>query len=92
MKDSKEPSSTCDCNASLAFGRRFARWRKSKRYPLKHVAAELGVSIQIVSDWERGRRFPSGKHLLMIESFTKVPLCQFFRAEGLPCPYADPPN
>lgn len=78
--------------ASLAFAKRFARWRKAHKLPLKHVAAELGVSIQVVSDWEHGRRFPTGKHLARIESVTKVPLCQFFRDEGLPCPYADPPN
>jgi DNA-binding transcriptional regulator YiaG len=87
---SLEQNGSEDVSGSLAFGRRLSKWRKSRRMPLKQVAAGLGVSVQVVSDWERGRRFPSSRHLALIENFTNVPLCTFFRGENHPCPYADP--
>ena len=78
----------CDCLSELPFAGRFAQWRKSKGLPLKSVAADLGVSLQAVSDWERGTRFPSRRYLSSIEQYTRIPLCMFFRAEGYSCPYA----
>lgn len=87
-----ENTKLCQDRMSLAFAARFSKWRKYKRLPLKSVAADLGVSLQVISDWERGRRFPSSRHLALIETYTGVPLCQFFRGEGVPCPYADPEN
>ena len=62
------------------FGQRLRIWRTKRKVPLKHLAAELGVSIQIVSDWERGRRFPTAKHLTRLETHMDVPLCGFFHA------------
>lgn len=71
------------------FGRRFKDWRKTRGLPLKAVASELGVSLQIVSDWERGQRFPTPTHLKRIELYTSTPLCAFFRADNTACPHAE---
>jgi len=61
------------------FGKRLRDWRKEQDLPQKAVAAELGVSAEIVSDWERGVRFPCQRHLGLITSYTQIPLCSFFR-------------
>ncbi len=44
-------------------GKRLRDWRKEQGYPLKHIAQDLGVSVSVVSQWERGLRFPSARNL-----------------------------
>lgn len=63
------------------FGHRLKAWRNHQELPIKHVAGDLGVSIQVVSDWERGVRFPCEKHLAKLEDYTGLPLCVFFLKE-----------
>jgi transcriptional regulator with XRE-family HTH domain len=53
-------------------------WRTTKALPLKHVASDLGVSISVVSQWERAKRFPSMQNLLQISEYTKIPVSDFF--------------
>ncbi len=69
------------------FAPRFKNWRKQTRYPLKHVADDLGVSIATVSEWENGGRFPNADHLRRISEYTGIPLCGFFCPAGHVCPY-----
>ena len=67
------------------FGERLKRWRKLHKLPLKHLATGLGVSIQVISDWERGVRFPCEKHLAQLEHYTGVPLCGFLHRADKEC-------
>jgi len=82
---------TCGNGLQKLFGARLRNWRTVKELPLKHVATDLHVSVQIVSDWERGKRFPCCRHLEMISSYTELPLCAFLRDEiecTVQCPHA----
>jgi len=73
---------------AVQFGKRLRRWRHVQKLPLKHVANDLGVSVQVFSDWERGVRFPCARNLDQIEGYTGLPLCTFFRGRFRPCPHA----
>ena len=70
------------------FGKRLRRWRRAQGLPQKAVARDIEVSGEVVSDWERGVRFPCERHLQMIEKHCRIPLCAFFRPDGLPCKHA----
>ena len=67
-------------------GDRLKVQRNLKRWPLKRVAAELNVSVSVVSDWERGTRFPSAENLLLLASLYKQPVCQLMCAGRARCP------
>lgn len=69
-------------------GRRLKRLRLARRWPLKRVAAELGVSVSVVSDWERGNRFPSVENLKGLSTLHKRPPCQLLCAGRRNCPMA----
>jgi transcriptional regulator with XRE-family HTH domain len=47
------------------------RWRKSKGLTLEECGAAVGTSRQVWSDWERGRRRPSGEFMPRVRSFTE---------------------
>ncbi|MGA2441766.1 MAG: helix-turn-helix transcriptional regulator [Tepidisphaeraceae bacterium] len=66
----------CDIRASFATA--FRNWRLKENVPLKKVATDLGVSIATVNSWERGKRFPSGRHFEMLADYTGVPPCRLF--------------
>lgn len=70
-------------------GNRLRALRTDRRWPLKRVAAELGVSSAIVSSWERGTRFPSGAHLFMLADVFELPVCQLMYFGREVCPQAD---
>ena len=59
------------CSTVLAT--RLRKWRRAKGYPLKSVAYGVGVSEAAVSDWENGKRFPTGKHLDALAEHTGIP-------------------
>ena len=42
------------------------QWRESRQWPLKYLAAQVGVSIAVCSQWEHGKRFPSAEHLVKL--------------------------
>ena len=70
---------------SARFGKHLREWRRSNDLPQKALATDLGVSKEVVSDWERGIRFPCQRHLAMIASHTGRPLCSFFRQGQCRC-------
>jgi len=61
------------------FGQRLRAWRLKKGWALRAVAEELGVSVQVLSDWERGKRFPTVQHLQTLAKVLDTPLCVLFR-------------
>lgn len=67
-------------------GKVLREWRTDKGLPLKHVASDLGVSISVVSQWERAKRFPSIQNLLQISEYTKIPVSVLFCIRK-DCPY-----
>lgn len=62
----------------VRFAARLKAWRREQGKPLKEVAADLGVSIAIVSEWEHGHRFPSVKHLQAVTRYTGISASDFF--------------
>ena len=54
------------------FGDRLREWRKEQGFPLKHVAQDLGVSVSVVSQWERGLRFPSARNLDRLADYMRI--------------------
>ena len=66
----------CDIRASFAIA--FHNWRLKNKTPLKKIAADLGVSIATVNNWELGKQFPSGRHFEMLANYTGVPPCRLF--------------
>ena len=67
---------------------RLRRWRRARRIPIKKIAADMEVSVSVVSAWETGSRFPSASHLQQLSVYTGVPVCQFLYAGPADCPQA----
>ncbi len=66
---------------------RLHAWRKRQGVPLKHVAQDLGVSVSVISQWERGLRFPSARNIDNLAGYLNIPVCcLMFDGEG-PCPH-----
>ncbi|MCF7668528.1 MAG: helix-turn-helix domain-containing protein [Verrucomicrobia bacterium] len=63
---------------SSLFASRLRCWRKSRQIPIKQIAADLNVSVAVVSSWEHGTRFPSVTNLENISAYTGIPVWQFF--------------
>ena len=72
----RKPKFKCDIGASFAIA--FKNWRRKKRIPLKKVAADLGLSLNTISLWELGKRFPTGPHFQMLADYTGMPPCKLF--------------
>lgn len=53
-------------------------WRQTNKLPLKAVAEDVGVSIETISAWEHGYRFPSAENLDNLATFIGIPVCRFF--------------
>src|SRR3974390_1713229 len=70
------------------FSGRLRRWRQARSMPLKRMAADLGVSVSVVSAWEQGSRFPSVHHLEKLAVYTGMPVCQLLFAGAQDCPRA----
>jgi transcriptional regulator with XRE-family HTH domain len=51
------------CDIPAIIGHNIRSWREFNGYPLKYLAAEIGMSVAICSQWENGRRYPSAVHL-----------------------------
>jgi transcriptional regulator with XRE-family HTH domain len=69
-----------------SFSARLRQWREAAHVPLKRMAADLGVSVSVVSAWEQGECFPTATHLERLSIYTGVPLCQFFYPGPGICP------
>jgi transcriptional regulator with XRE-family HTH domain len=70
------PKLKCDLGASFAVA--FGNWRRENKIPLKQVASDLGVSVNTVSLWEMGKRFPSKRHFERLVDYTGRPPCKLF--------------
>ena len=57
------------------FGERLRAWRHEQGNTLNNVAHDLDVSVSIVSQWERGIRFPSVKNLDLIAKYMGLTVC-----------------
>ncbi len=70
-------------NSRLAatFAARLRIWRELRRIPLKTMAAELGVSISVISAWENGSRFPTLAHLESLSQLTGMPVSKLLQLE-----------
>ncbi len=69
-----------------SFGARLRVWRHELGHPLKRVAHDLGVSVSVVSQWERGLRFPSVKNLDRIATYMELPVCNLLYNGTSSCP------
>lgn len=69
------------------FGKRLRLWRRAEGLPLKRVAVELDVSVSVVSQWERGLRFPSVKNLDRIAQYMNLPVCSLLYEGKGECPH-----
>jgi len=63
--------------------------RKEMGLPLKALAADLGISIATLSDWERGTRFPSREHLETLSRVLNIPICRLFCPGEDLCPMTE---
>ncbi len=68
--------SSCDIRAMFATA--FKNWRRRNNVPLKKIAADLGLSVNTISLWELGKRFPTGRHFEMLADYTGEPPCRLF--------------
>jgi transcriptional regulator with XRE-family HTH domain len=62
----------------LVFAHHLRCWRETTGLPLKRIAYDLGVSIAIVGEWERGNRFPCARHLQSLAHYCQIPVRCFF--------------
>jgi len=70
------PKHKFDIGASFAIA--FKNWRWKNKIPLKQVAADLGLSVNTISLWELGKRFPSKRHFAVLADYTGQPPCKLF--------------
>ncbi|MEH7236363.1 helix-turn-helix domain-containing protein [Bacillus sp. JJ1562] len=56
------------------WGRRIRAFRKLKGYTQESLAKDLGVSVSLVGEVERGTRMPSKTFLQEVAEILKVPL------------------
>jgi transcriptional regulator with XRE-family HTH domain len=62
-----------------AFSVNFSAWRKKKGVKLREVAADLDISVSIVSEWEHGNRFPNADHFYAISEYTGIPAWKYLQ-------------
>jgi len=74
-------------STSERFRARLRLWRRAEGLPLKRVAHDLEVSVSVVSQWERGLRFPSVKNLDSIAQYMDIPVCSLLYEGKNDCPH-----
>ena len=74
----KKPAGKLQCDIRANFAKAFGAWRRKNNHTLKHIAAELGITLATVSLWERGERFPREKHFQALVNYTGIPPCKLF--------------
>lgn len=75
--------------AHRTLAHRLREWRRARGIPLKRLAYDLGFALATVSAWEKGKRFPAGRHLDLLSAYTGIPICAFFYTARDKCPYAE---
>ena len=77
-------------SAGVLLAKRLRSWREQHDIPIKHAAAELGVSFATWDHWEKGRRFPTMDDLNLLAQYLRLPpcllLCPFTRDQCGYCP------
>ncbi len=68
----------CEGSARSQLSAFLKGWRAANGLPLKALAGDMGVSIETVSAWERGHRFPGAENLDKLAAYTGVPISCFF--------------
>jgi len=66
----------CRNDICASFATAFKSWRRTHSITLKQVAGDLGLSIATINKWERGERFPTGRHLELLAEYTHQPPCR----------------
>lgn len=54
------------------WGRRIRAFRKLKGYTQENLAKELGISVSILGEIERGNRMPSDEFLIKVASLLNI--------------------
>lgn len=83
----REPKLKCDIGLSFAIA--FKNWRQKSKIPLKKVATDLRLSVNTISLWELGKRFPSKRHFTLLAEYTGLPPCKLFCFMADKCVPAD---
>jgi transcriptional regulator with XRE-family HTH domain len=85
MRGEKRQNENSHC-ARAKLGHTLRSWRKARGTPMKAIAADLEVSIETVSAWERGDQFPTPENLDKLSRYIGVPVCRFFCQRLGSCP------
>ncbi|MBF0709609.1 helix-turn-helix transcriptional regulator [Alkalihalobacillus hwajinpoensis] len=63
------------------YGRRIRAFRKLKGYTQEQLAKELGVSVSVLGEIERGNRRPTNGFMQLVAKQLRVPLEELFPLE-----------
>ncbi|WLR58064.1 helix-turn-helix domain-containing protein [Guptibacillus hwajinpoensis] len=63
------------------YGRRIRAFRKLKGYTQEQLAKELGVSVSVLGEIERGNRRPTIDFMQLVAKQLRVPLEELFPLE-----------
>lgn len=63
-----------DIRASFATA--FRNWRQTNSLTMNQVATDLDLSVNTISSWEQGKRFPAVGHFDLVVAYTRVPPCR----------------
>ncbi|MFK3961842.1 helix-turn-helix domain-containing protein [Guptibacillus hwajinpoensis] len=63
------------------YGRRIRAFRKLKGYTQEQLAKELGVSVSVLGEIERGNRRPTNDFMQLVAKQLRVPLKELFPLE-----------
>jgi len=64
-------------------------WREKNGLKTEAAAAEMGVSTAAWGHWETGARFPQGKELIKLSSYTGLPVHMLLCPHAESCPHCD---
>ena len=75
----------------IAFGNRLRVWRWENKAPIETLATDIDVADSRLNAWEKGVRFPSGKHLDLLAKYMGLPVVALlYHADGMPPERGDP--
>jgi len=56
----------------MTTGEQLRAWRETARVPREHLAAEIGVAVRTIQNWEGGHSAPDMAQLVRIAQFLRV--------------------
>ena len=77
------PTTNPQSDIKVIFAKRLKTWRKSRRLPLKKIAADLGITVSTLCQWENRVYFPSSDNFNLLVLYTKLPPCHFLCPDSL---------